>query len=91
MRFIGFIAIVLLTVGGAVDLRYGTLQPCGILRVQMREQAARGGGPDAFLVTAMPDSLLDAMIAAQYGPLTPATCLSMITGQENRRPAFSRR
>lgn len=61
----------------AVLLQYGTLSPCGVLRAQIREQAAREGGFGGFLANALPDSVIDGMLAAQYGSLSPGRCLSL--------------
>ena len=91
MRVGTVVAVVLATVAGVVLVRYGTLDPCGILRVQMREEASRHGGADAFLANAIPDGLIDAMIAAQYGPLNPGRCLSIVMGQATPQQTSARR
>ena len=83
MQMIKILAIVLAVGGGWLLFRYGTLAPCGILRVRVREEAATRGGADAFLVNAMSDSLLDTALGAQYGPLTPGRCLSIVLRNEH--------
>lgn len=71
--------VLVLAVGaGAILFRYGTISPCGVLRVQVREQAAREGGAQGFLTSAVSDTLLDTLLAARYGPLTPGRCLAMV-------------
>ncbi len=58
---------------------YGTVSPCGILRERIRQQAVREGGQlGSFIVTAIPDNILDGLIAAQYGPLSPGRCVSLV-------------
>ena len=70
----------LLSVVGAglliVWLKFGTVDPCGILRAEIRQEAAREGRL-AIVALAMPDSVIDAMIAAQYGPLSPGRCIAI--------------
>ena len=77
------LALALIVGSGWLFFRYGTLSPCGILRVEIREHAARQGGADAFLVNAMSDNLLDTALAAQYGPLTPGRCLGIVVRNEH--------
>ena len=82
-RALRIIAIALIVGGGWLLFRYGTLAPCGILRVEIRENAARQGGADAFIVNAMSDDLLNTALAAQYGPLTPGRCLGIVIRNEH--------
>ncbi len=77
-RFIGVAVLVLLLAAGAILFRYGTLEPCGVLRVEAREQAAREGGAQGFITSAISDNLLETLLAARYGPLTPGRCLAMV-------------
>jgi len=55
-------------------LKFGTLAPCGIVRAEVRQAAAREGG---FGVVAgvLPDAVIDSIVAAQYGPLSPPRCI----------------
>lgn len=63
---------------GALYFRYGTVAPCGILRE--REHAAAQRGLSAALAAALPDQAVDALLAAQYGPLTPQRCVAVLVG-----------
>jgi hypothetical protein len=69
----------------AILLRYGTLDPCGMLRVQVREQRAREGQLAGSLAAILPDAALDAVIQAAYGPLTPGQCLGLLFNPDQRR------
>jgi hypothetical protein len=46
----------------------------------MRFQNAYGGA--ALLATAFSDSVLDTLLAARYGPLTPGRCLGLVLRRE---------
>lgn len=81
-RWIGALVLVLVLGAGATLFRYGTISPCGVLRVQVREQAAREGGAQGFVAGAMSDALLDTLLAARYGPLTPGRCLALVVRGE---------
>ena len=74
-----------------IYLNYGTVAPCGILRERFRQQAVREGGRlGGFVATAMPDNVLDGMIAAQYGALSPGHCIDLLlhgVPQDTRGPA----
>lgn len=83
MQAIKILAIVVVVGAGWLVFRYGTLAPCGILRVTVREDAATRGGADALLINAMSDSLLDTALAAQHGPLTPGRCLGIVLRNEH--------
>src|SRR5437764_1404159 len=63
------VAIVVL-VGVAVYLSFGTLSPCGMLRENVRKHDA--------LAAALPDSVVDLALVAQYGALSPGQCLSIL-------------
>lgn len=78
MRLIGVLVLVLVVGAGAILFRYGTIEPCGVLRVQVREQAAREGGAQGILASAISDSVLDTLLAVRYGPLTPGRCLATV-------------
>lgn len=75
---LALVAIVGIAVLG-LYLHYGTVAPCGMLRERVRQQVAREGGQlGSFVVTAMPDNVLDGLIAAQYGALSPGHCLNLL-------------
>jgi len=60
-------------------LDYGTVAPCGILRERVRQEVVREGGQlGSFVATAMPDNVLDGLIASQYGALSPGHCVSLL-------------
>jgi hypothetical protein len=72
---LGLVAIT----GAVLYLDYGTVAPCGILRERFRQQVVREGGQlGGFVATAMPDNVLDGLIASQYGPLSPGHCVSLL-------------
>lgn len=77
------IFIALLAVAGAVVLiivlKFGTIDPCGVMRAQIRQEAARQGGFGA-VAAALPDGVIDGIIADQYGPLSPGRCIVLAFG-----------
>jgi hypothetical protein len=72
--------LILLAAAGAallvVLLKFGTIDPCGILRAQIRQDAAREGG-FGVVASALPDSVIDGIMAVQYGPLSPGRCIAL--------------
>lgn len=71
--------VVLATVGTAlliVLLKFGTIDPCGIVRAEVRQEAAREGG-FGVVASALPDGVIDSIIAAQYGALSPGRCIAL--------------
>ncbi len=62
-------------------MRFGTIEPCGILRQVKRENAGAQGSLERAVAAAAPDSVIDRMLALQYGPLTPGKCLRILSGQ----------
>lgn len=72
-----------------VLLRFGTVSPCGILREEVRQAAAREGGL-GVLASAMPDGLLDGLIESQSGPLSPGRCLVLVVSGPPVRPPVAR-
>jgi hypothetical protein len=76
------IFLVLVVVAGAalllmiVWLNFGTIDPCGVLRARLRQEAEREGGFGA-VVAALPDGVVDSIIVAQYGPLSPGRCIAL--------------
>ncbi len=68
-------------------LDYGTVAPCGILRERIRQQAVREGGQlGSFVATAIPDNVLDGLIASQYGALTPGHCINLVVNGLPEQP-----
>lgn len=57
-------------------LRFGTVTPCGILRAEIRQEAARKGGI-GVLLAALPDSVIDGLLVAQYGPISQGRCIEL--------------
>jgi hypothetical protein len=58
-------------------LKFGTIDPCGILRAQIRQEAGREGGFGGVVASTLPDVVIDGIIAAQYGPLSPVRCIAL--------------
>jgi hypothetical protein len=65
-----------IAVGGAaivgVFLKFGTINPCGIVRAQVRSESA--------LAAALPDGMIDAIIVTQHGALSPGRCIEIAFG-----------
>src|SRR5258708_21007896 len=80
--WVRILAVVRLAATGLMLFQYGTLSPCGMLRVEARQQTAHEGGGGALLATALSDSLLDTLLGARYGPLTPGRCLELVLRRE---------
>ncbi|HUK61409.1 MAG TPA: hypothetical protein VLV50_19415 [Stellaceae bacterium] len=76
-----------------IYLNYGTLDACGILRERVRQQAVREGGQlGSFVATAVPDNVLNGLLAAQYGSLTPGRCIDLLLhGEPHARAAPAQR
>jgi hypothetical protein len=69
-------------------LKFGTVSPCGIMREQIRQEAAREGEFGSFLAAAMPDAAIDGILIAQYGSLSPGRCIVLaLTGPPLQAPA----
>ena len=77
--------VILLALLLVLALKFGTIAPCGILLAEVRQQASREGGI-ALILAALPDSVLGAMIAAQFGPLTPGRCIVLALNGAPVRP-----
>jgi hypothetical protein len=58
-------------------LKFGTVSPCGILRAEVRQEATSAGGFGGFLASALPDAVIDELLAAQYGALSPGRCIEL--------------
>lgn len=84
----------LITLGAAIVvvlLKFGTIDPCGIVRAEVRQEAERKGGFGA-LAAALPDGVIDSIIAAQYGPLSPGRCIAIaFRGAPLQAPAVQQR
>ena len=79
----GLIVVLLL----GINMHFGTLSPCGIIRQQARDAAAKQGGVIAMLAAAAPDSVLDALIRTQLGAETPDRCLmALLKGEKIGQP-----
>lgn len=89
-----FFSILLVGVFAAlliILLKFGTIDPCGILRAQIRQEAARAGGFGGFVGSALPDAVLDTIIAAQYGHLSPGRCITLaLAGPPSQAPVAPR-
>lgn len=72
MRFT--MAAVLIALAGIVWLSQGTLDPCGMIRSRIREDARRAGAIEV-LTTMLPDSVIDAVVEAKFGQMTPGRCI----------------
>jgi hypothetical protein len=64
------LAAIAVLVGVLVYLGFGTLSPCGMVRESVRRHDN--------LAAVLPDSLVDVALVAQYGPLSPGRCLSIL-------------
>jgi hypothetical protein len=81
MRGASLLLVVLAaTAAGTVLLNFGTLNPCGIVRHEIRQDALRQGGFGAAIAAVLPDAALNAIVTAKYGSLTPGRCISILLG-----------
>ena len=75
----GLIAALLLIISGGLlvlEIYFGAVMPCGILRAKIRQEAAREGGA-GLIASIMPDAVIDALLVAQFGPLSQGRCLQL--------------
>jgi hypothetical protein len=63
VRWVRTLAVALVAGAALLLFQYGTLSPCGILRVEARQHAAHDGGGAGLLATAASDSVLDTLLA----------------------------
>jgi hypothetical protein len=73
------VLVLLASVGAGlliVALKFGTIDPCGIVRAQVRQEAARQGGL-GVVASSLPDGVIDSIIVAQSGPLSPGRCIAL--------------
>ena len=66
-----------------IYLRYGTVSPCGIVRVQAREATRQEGGPAGALASVVPDSVIDSYLLTNYHELNPGRCIAIALVQAN--------
>ncbi|MDD4617041.1 MAG: hypothetical protein PHW76_08035 [Alphaproteobacteria bacterium] len=55
---------------GMLYYKYGTLEPCGMLRQKISQEDELAGH--------LPDALVEAGMKMKYGPLTPGRCLNLL-------------
>jgi len=81
------LVVLVVVIGGlaVLALKFGTVAPCGILRAEVRQEASRQGG-FALVVSALPDAAIDALLAAQFGPLSPGRCIQLAFSRPPVRP-----
>jgi len=81
MKSLFWLLATVLLVGAALTYtRFGTVEPCGVVRQIHREADLRRGGLDALAASQLPDSIYDRALALQFGPLTPGRCASFLAG-----------
>jgi hypothetical protein len=82
------LVVLVVLIGGGLSvlaLKFGTVTPCGILRAEIRQEAAREGG-FGLVASALPDSAIDAILAAQFGPMSPGRCIQVALSGPPVRP-----
>jgi hypothetical protein len=83
------VLILIVAVGAGLIVvfsKFGTIDPCGILRAEVRQEAARDGNFGGFIASALPDSVIDAMLYRQYGRLTPGRCFLLAFSGASQPP-----
>lgn len=80
MRLVGVFALLVGLAAVLLYASFGTIDPCGVLRARVRAEAVHSGQFVGFIANAMPDSVIDGLIAAQYGPLSPGRCVALLFG-----------
>jgi hypothetical protein len=70
MRAMRDVAVFAAVVVGIVLLEFGTVSPCGVLRETVRQHDG--------LAAVLPDSVVDLVLAGQYGQLSPGRCLAIL-------------
>ena len=79
MRSLFWLLATVLLAGVVVTYaRFGTVEPCGVVRQMAREADFRRGGLDALAASQLPDEIYDRTLTLRFGPLTPAKCVSYI-------------
>jgi hypothetical protein len=66
---------IVVVIGVVVYLSFGTLSPCGMLRENVRKHDS--------MAAILPDGLVDAALAAQYGALSPGRCISILLSRNS--------
>ncbi len=84
-----FLATAVLAGAVLTYFRFGTVQPCGVLRQVAREADMRGGGLEALVASQLPDSVYDRALALQHGPLTPGKCVGVLVASAARSVSFT--
>jgi hypothetical protein len=69
-----------------VWFNFGSVQPCEVLRVQVRNMGIKTGGLFGAISGVAPDSLVDNLIVSVIGPLTPKSCLGAILDRRFEKP-----
>lgn len=77
MRWVIAIALVIGLPSLIIIYNYGTLNPCGIVRAQIRQEAARSGGFGGVVVSILSDTIIDGIVTDIIGPLSPGRCLAV--------------
>jgi hypothetical protein len=72
LKTLGIFAVL---AAGGVYMNYGTLSPCGALRETVRKQDG--------LARILPDSVVDAVIESNAGPLSPGRCFGLLIGGQH--------
>jgi hypothetical protein len=85
MRTIGISLLVIAAIVYAeLHQKFGTIEPCGILRAAVREHTAQDGAAN------LSDDAIDAMIEPQFGPLSRQRCISLalqaVLSQHQQQP-----
>ena len=65
--------------------KFGTIDPCGILKEKLRQEAKHEGGIAEALESVLPDAAVDAMITLRYGKQTPGVCLGALLNPKQKR------
>lgn len=90
MRFL-LSLLTMLVLAGVIGLatawyKFGSVQPCEILRVQVRDTGIKTGGLFGAIAGVVPDSLVDGIIISVIGSLTPQRCLNAILDRRFEKP-----
>jgi hypothetical protein len=91
MKSLFWLLATVLVVGAAVTYaRFGSVEPCGVVRQMSREADLQRGGLNALAASQLPDQIYDHTLVLRFGPLTPAKCMSYIVrimgGSHGARP-----
>lgn len=81
---LGIVAVLAAVLIG-VWFKFGTIDPCGILKEKLRQEAKHEGGIAEALESLVPDTAVDAMITLRYGKQTPGVCLGALLNPKQKR------